>query len=148
MIVVDAPAEAAARTYSARRIVLPVFRPDSGPQGNWDITLSGEEAPYISAFEKDGLGHKAGIKESDVHEIDALFKEFDKDSSGNLEIPELKVAFKRAMLAAGEVRAHADEITEQAARRFCGGCTLQCRAAACGTCSWRELRNLAPTLCL
>jgi len=45
------------------------------------------------------------INDADYHEINALFTEFDKDKSGNLELSELKVAFKRALALSQDVQA-------------------------------------------
>jgi Ca2+-binding EF-hand superfamily protein len=79
---------------------------------DWDKNKDGKLS--LMEFRQQVKG--VGIAEQDVHKIDELFKMWDKDSSGFLEIDELKVAFKQAMVAYNAQQSDATELRERAAK--------------------------------
>ena len=76
---------------------------------DWDRNKDGKLDKGEFRLQVKGLG----VSDADVKEIDALFGSFDKDSSGFLELSELKVGFKRAMLAAAEMEAQSRDVLER-----------------------------------
>ena len=85
-----------------------------------------EKASIVLDWDKNGDGKLSlmefrqqirgvGVTEKDIHNVDDMFKEFDKDASGFLELSELKIAFKRAYVAHASVNADVDEIRDKAA---------------------------------
>ena len=77
----------------------------------WDKNGDGKLSQSEFRLQMKGLGLS-----DDVKEIDSLFKDWDKDSSGFLELTELKVAFKYALVKAAEVAGGSKEIRERAER--------------------------------
>lgn len=78
---------------------------------DWDKNSDGK----ISLMEFRQQVKGVGIVEKDVHNIDNLFKQWDKDGSGFLDLSELRVAFKQAIVEANEVEAKARDVRERAA---------------------------------
>ena len=78
----------------------------------WDKSGDGQISQVEFRLQVKGLG----VAEYDVHKIDELFKQFDADESGFLDVSEIKVAFKRAVLAAREVAGNAKEVRDKAER--------------------------------
>ena len=79
---------------------------------DWDKNKDGKLSLAEFRMQVKGIG----VGEADIKEIDALFSSFDKDSSGSLELAELKVAFKRAMVAAMEKEGKVGDVTKRAAQ--------------------------------
>ena len=77
----------------------------------WDVNKDGKLSKVEFRMQVKGLG----VGEDDVRKIDELFKSFDTDNSDTLDLKELKVAFKRAVIEANKVRGARTDVLERVA---------------------------------
>jgi len=78
----------------------------------WDKNGDGKISQQEWRVQVKGLG----LTDANIHDVDGLFKKWDKDGNGFLDLAELKVFFKHAMVKANEVAGGSKEIVERAAR--------------------------------